>query len=104
MKTKYHYNVRFTLNGEPPRTIVYLDDCVAGAYAKCLRRFPEAKLLGALVRGCYMEAKILRVGVTTYEAPSTVRIVAEPGPPEEQTVFPFLTEISSSKKQNGAAA
>ena len=95
------YHVRFVRNGETePQVVRYLVGGMANAFAKCGRRFPEAKLIEGWIEGSYADGR----GITVYAPPSTIRIVAEPAPEEEQTVFDFLQEISlSPKKREGDA-
>jgi hypothetical protein len=40
-----------------------------------------------------------RRSITVYPPPSTARIVAEPAPEEEQTLFGFVEEVSLSPKK-----
>jgi hypothetical protein len=95
------YHVRFVRNGETePQVVRYLVGGMANAFAKCVRRFPEAKLIEGWIEGSYADGR----GITVYAPPSTIRIVAEPASEEEQTVFDFLQEISlSPKKREGDA-
>jgi hypothetical protein len=90
------YYVEFVRGGETESQIVrYRVGSIVSAFDKCLREFSEAKLIGGWVEGSYKDGR----GITAYAPPSTVRIVAEPAPEEEQTVFGFLEEISSSTKK-----
>jgi hypothetical protein len=97
----YHsYYIKFRRNGKPEsQTKRYQAANPGHAFQKCHREFPGAKLIqGWRQSDCRDE-----YAVTTYEPPSTVRIVAGPRAKEEQVLFGCVNEISlSPKKQAGA--
>ena len=83
MKT---YDVKFSYDGEgEPQVRSYQATSPGHAFTKCLREFPDAKLIEASREGGYLDG----YGITTYQPPSTVRVVTEPVPKAEQTTFPF---------------
>src|SRR6516164_8806953 len=92
----HSYHVRFIRDGETePQVVRYRVGSIGSAFDKCLREFSEAKLIGGWVEGSYKDGR----GITVYAPPSTVRILAEPAPEDEQTVFGFLEEISLPPKK-----
>jgi hypothetical protein len=102
METFRIYNIRFTRRGET-RVRQFRAADPGHAFEKCRKKFPDCIFLKG-----WREGELIKKGGNccriSYAPPSTARIVAEPAPQEEQTVFCFLEEISlSSKKQDGDA-
>jgi hypothetical protein len=95
----YTYKIRFTLNGHTETQVDhYKASNIASAYEKCLRKYPEAKLIKGIIEGSYQDAHgVIRRGTIVYDAPSTVRITVKPAPKEEQSTFDFLETLSSGK-------
>jgi hypothetical protein len=88
------YHVKFIRDGETkPQVVRYRVGSMVSAFDKCLREFPEAKLIGGWVEASYKDGG----DITVYEPPSTARILAEPAPEEEQTSFGFFEEISRDR-------
>src|SRR5262249_8761364 len=81
--------------GIKPQVVRYRATSIAVAFARCLRAFPNATLLRGWIKGPDTGGG----RITVYVAPSTARIVAEPGPKAEQTFFSFLKEISLSPEK-----
>ena len=59
------------------------------AFARCLEKFPEAKLIESWREGGYLDGW----GITTYEPPPSTTAIpnAETLQPAEQLLFPFET-------------
>ena len=90
------YHVKFIRDGETkPQVVRYRVGSIVSAFDKCLREFSEAKLIEGWVEASYKDGR----GITVYAPRSTARIVAEPAPEEEQTLFDFLEKISSNSKR-----
>jgi hypothetical protein len=90
------YHVKFIRNGETePQVVRYRVGSIVSAFDKCLREFSGAKLVKGWVKGSYRDGH----GITVYAPPSTVRIAPQPALKEEQTLFGFVEEISSSTKK-----
>ena len=98
MKT---YRIKFTYDGEGEAQVRRYEATSPGqAFEKCLRKFPGAKLLEG-----WCEGRIAGIthGRITYAPPSTVRVVAEPAPKEEETNFPFYDDCLGTRHSSGAA-
>ena len=84
MKTYY---VKFRCNGEgelvEPQIRRYQATSPGHAFKKCSREFPGAKLIEARREGGYLDG----YGITTYRAPSLVKVEAEPALKEEQLML-----------------
>jgi hypothetical protein len=90
------YHVKFIRDGETePQVVRYRVGSIESAFDKCLREFSEAKLIENWVKGSYKDGR----AITVYAPPSTARIVVEPAPEEEQTLFGFLEEVSLNPKK-----
>jgi hypothetical protein len=100
----YTYHIEFIRNGAT-ETVHYRAKNVISAFERCLRRFPDAKLIKGRVQRSYRENGKICCDVITYDPPSTVRIPAEPAPNEEQLAFGFLEKLSShnATKPSGGA-
>jgi hypothetical protein len=89
VKPLRNYDVTFRIDSDPePRIQNFKGRAPADAYAKCLRRYPGAQLLGAVLEGELVGGNWSSI---TYPPVSTVGIKPEPGskPKEEQARFPF---------------
>ena len=101
----YTYHVRFRKNGKVKSQVRRFQAANPGtAFAKCVKKFPDCQLLEG-----WREERLIVIGgdycCLTYAPPSTARIVAEPIPREEQTLFGFMDEeISLSPKKQADAA
>ncbi len=89
------YHVKFIRDETKPQVVRYRVGSIVSAFDKCLREFSEAKLIEGWVEVSYKDGR----GITVDAPPSTARIVAEPAPEEEQTLFGFLEEVSLSPKK-----
>jgi hypothetical protein len=94
----HSYHVRFIRDGETePQVVRFRASSIASAFDRCLRKFPQAKLIEGRVEGSYKDG----CGITIYAPPSTVTIVARTAAKEEQPVFGFFEKISLSQKETG---
>jgi hypothetical protein len=94
----HSYHVKFIRNGETkPQVARYRVGSIVGAFDKCLRTFPEAKLVEGWISSSYKENGETFCGKTVYAPPSTVKIAAEPVSKASQTHFGFWPETLSTK-------
>jgi hypothetical protein len=99
MKTLHAYRIWFTRNGETKSEVKPFDALNPGsAFAKCVRKYPGCRLLEA-----WLEGRLVTGGGVvcrlSYAPPSTVRIIAEPTPNEEQILFGFFEELSLNPRK-----
>src|SRR5262245_19104791 len=98
---RYHtYYIKFRTNGKAEQIKSYQAANPGHAFQKCCREFPSAQL----IRGWRQRDLKDEVVGATYEAPSTVRVVAGSKAKAEQTFFGFLKEISLDPKKQVSAA
>jgi hypothetical protein len=104
MRKTYPFHILIRNGSTEPSVFSCRAYNISQAFAKCARRLPEAELLEGWTEGSYKDSNgIIRRGAIHYSAPSTTRIIAEPGQKAEQLAFDFLSQISFSKKSDHMA-
>jgi hypothetical protein len=102
METLPTFNIQFTRRGETQTRVRQFQAVNPGsAFAKCVSKFPDCKLLGGRREGKLGGGDFS----ISYAPPSTIRIVvAEPEPEGEQLFFGFFEHISFNRKEQHQGA
>jgi hypothetical protein len=79
------YSVKYDEGATGPYVKKFKAINAGQAFQKCLKEYPEARLIEAWREGSYKDG----YGITSYQSPSMAKVEAEPAPGKEQMKFDF---------------